>query len=190
MAAGASEEDGKSITDEDNPKLRSGVEYPRHNTPPLSLPSSSFVPPAPPTSRKMSPPPSPAGNKTNPNANQHAGTNPQTLGQGTNPQTQGQGTLAQTSRSGNVQIPSTQQTSATIKVMPSGASVREFTYSDADYSARNFIELCENVMRNSGIHGPVDKIAPVSARVIQGSEACKRTRFAHSSGCVGITDLL
>ncbi len=62
LAAGASEKDGKSVTDEDYLKIRSGVEYPRHNTPPPSLPPSSFVPPAPHTSVKMSSPPSPLGN--------------------------------------------------------------------------------------------------------------------------------
>ncbi len=85
LAAGASEEEGKTVTDEDYLKSRSGVEYPCHNTPPPSLPFSSFVPPASHTSVKISFPPSPLGNKTNPNAKQHAGTNPQTQGQGTNP---------------------------------------------------------------------------------------------------------
>ncbi len=57
--------------------------------------------------------------------------------------------------------------------MPSDASVREFIHSDPDFSAHEFLELCENVMRNSGITGERDKIAFVRARVKQGSEASK-----------------
>ena len=77
------------------------------------------------------------------------------------------------------QTPSTTSpTVAPIKVMPSGASVREFTMIDTDYTAHDFIRLCENVMRNSSITSDADKIAFISARVKQGSEASKMMRIS------------
>ncbi len=47
--------------------------------------------------------------------------------------------------------PPPQPFASTIKVLPTAASVREFTGSDPDYSAREFIHSCEDVMANSCI---------------------------------------
>ena len=76
--------------------------------------------------------------------------------------------------------PPQQQVSALapIKVIPSDASVREFTYQDDDYNARDFIDMCEFNMRNSGTTADADKIAFVCARVKNGSEASNMMRVS------------
>ena len=130
----------------------------RHNKYPRCKPSSP--PPSPPSSRK--PPASPTPTSMNP-TNQHApGLPPQ--------HSSVSGALGAT--------PAAIQTGATIKVMPSEASVREFTATDDDYSARDFVTLCENTMRNSSVTSDVDKIAFVSSRIKQGSEASRRMRVS------------
>ena len=78
----------------------------------------------------------------------------------------------------NLHPPYIPSTAPPIKVMPSGASVREFSMTDSDYTAHDFIRLCENVMRNISITTDADKIAFVSARVKQGSEASKMMRIS------------
>ncbi len=70
------------------------------------------------------------------------------------------------------------QASVPIKVMPSDASVREFTSTEADFTAKDFVRLCENIMHNSSVTTDVDKINFVCARVKPGSEAFKRMRVS------------
>ena len=81
--------------------------------------------------------------------------------------------------SGTPPPPGAPQVSAPIKVMPSGASVREFSHEEGDdYSARDFIQLCENVMRNCSISEPADKIAFVQSRIKYGSDASQLMRVS------------
>jgi len=58
-----------------------------------------------------------------------------------------------------------------IKVLPTTATVREFTGTDSDYSAREFINLCEDVMANAFITEGSDKISFVRSKLQQGSRA-------------------
>ena len=121
---------------------RSGTQYPRPIPPSLSGDNLPVSTP------------STSMNNLGTNPDPNAGHNPTSQGSGAAPP------------------PAPPQVSAPIKVMPSGASVREFTHEDGDdYNARDFIQLCENVMRNSSITDPADKIAFVQARVKHGSEA-------------------
>ncbi len=63
-------------------------------------------------------------------------------------------------------------TTNTVKLIPTTASVRAFSGSDADYSAREFIRLCEDVMTNSYVTENADKIAFIRSRLQPGSHAC------------------
>ncbi len=103
------------------------------------------------------------------NANQQANQQDQTLGSGSQTQP-----LCGT---GPPAVPA-MQASAPIKVMPSDESVREFTSTEADFTAKDFVRLCENVMHNSSITTDVDKINLVCARIKPGSEAFKRMRVS------------
>ncbi len=62
-------------------------------------------------------------------------------------------------------------TNAPIKLLQTSVSVRAFTGTEGDYSARDFIEHCENVMRNSCIVEDADKSAFVRSRLEPGSPA-------------------
>ena len=131
---------------------RSGQQYPR---------------PIPPSSSGINPATNPSPSTVFPSMTD-AGTN--TGNMGNTPNLQG---------SGAPPTLSAPQVSAPIKVMPSGASVREFTYDDGDdYTARDFIQLSENVMRNSSINEPADKIAFVQSRIKYGSEASQLMRVS------------
>lgn len=138
--------------------LRSGNTYPRSGTPSPLPPSSPNIP-APPPLPPALPKPTPA-----------LPTSRSMSTPGTNT-----GPLGQSTAVGAQTLP---QISGPIRVVPSDAGVREFTYEDDDYTARDFIELCENVMTHVGTTGDVDKIAFVRARVKQGSEASKNMRVS------------
>ena len=68
------------------------------------------------------------------------------------------------------------QATRPIKLLPTSASIREFSGTDSNYSAREYIELCEMVMRNSSITEDGDKIAFIRARLQPGSLASWRQR--------------
>lgn len=63
------------------------------------------------------------------------------------------------------------QAAKPIKLLPTSAAVREFTGTDSDYSAREYVELCEMVMRNAGITEEGDKIAFLRGHLQAGSLA-------------------
>ena len=111
----------------------------------------STPPPLPPT--KL-PQPQPSTSLKQHNMNNQT-TNPNTMGGGTH-------------------LPLTSQLySSPIKVLPTAATVREYTSTDPDYSAREFINLCEDVMNNSSIVEPADQISFVRSNIRQGSVAAK-----------------
>ncbi len=168
-AAAAAQREGKSVKDEGILTLRGVNKYSRPSTPCSSTSGSrhsSSSPPPTPQPRKMH---DPLAGEEGANANKHGNMQGQTSGQGT-----------QTQPPGGTGAPATPevQASAPIKVMPSDASVREFTSTEDDYSAKDFIKLCENVMHNSSVTTDVDKIAFVSARIKPGSKAFKRMRVS------------
>ena len=146
LIEGAIGGEGESVSEEDLRRLRSGKTYKRSDTP--SPPPSSD-----PQSYGSSPPKGLAAPPVPPVSDQITMPNKLPLGGGSAP------------------TPSPTPASGLIKVMPSGASVREYTSTDADYRAIDFVELAEDVMRNSGITDPADKIAFVRSRIKQGSEA-------------------
>ena len=49
-------------------------------------------------------------------------------------------------------------TTAHIKVLPTSASIRQFSGQDADYSAFEFLSLCEDVMKGSNLVSEEDKM--------------------------------
>ncbi len=59
----------------------------------------------------------------------------------------------------NKQESTAKMATSTIKLLPTSVSVRAFSGTDADYSARNFIRQCEDVMTNSFVTDDGDKIA-------------------------------
>ncbi len=74
-------------------------------------------------------------------------------------------------------IPTTTSTTTTtatpvpIRVLPTSFSVREFNAEDADYSAQEFITLCEDVMKGSTVTSDEDRISFVCSRLAPGSRA-------------------
>ena len=85
-------------------------------------------------------------------------------GGGQTPTTSG-GAAGGTNSSSVVQAP--------IKVLHTPSVVREFSNEDPDFPASEFIGLCEDVMQNSSITDPVDKIAFVRSNVKPGSPASR-----------------
>ena len=63
------------------------------------------------------------------------------------------------------------QAAKPIKLLPTSASIREFSGTDSDYSAREYVELCEMVMRNACITEDGDKIAFLRGHLQAGSLA-------------------
>ena len=60
---------------------------------------------------------------------------------------------------------------STFKVLPTEASIRPFAGGEEDYSAFQFMTICEDVMRNSDISRPADQISFVRSRIQPGSQA-------------------
>jgi len=58
-----------------------------------------------------------------------------------------------------------------IKLLPTSASIREFSGTEPGFSAREYINLCEDVMGNSCVTEPGDKISFVRSRLQPGSRA-------------------
>ncbi len=61
----------------------------------------------------------------------------------------------------------------TIKLLPTSASMRAFSGSDPDSDVRKFLHLCEDVMTNSCVTDPSDKIAFVRSRLQPRTRPCK-----------------
>ncbi len=72
----------------------------------------------------------------------------------------------------NKQESTAKMATSTIKLLPTSASVRAFSGTDADYSARDFIRQCNDVITNSFVTANGDKIAFVRSRLQPGSRAC------------------
>ncbi len=64
-----------------------------------------------------------------------------------------------------------QAAAAPIRVIPTNISVRQFSGSDADYTARQFLDLCEAATVNSCITEDHDKIAFIRLHLLPGSRA-------------------
>ena len=62
-------------------------------------------------------------------------------------------------------------TNAPIRVLPTSASVRQFSGQDADYSAYEFLSLCEDVMKGSNVVTDDDKMSFIRSRLVPGSRA-------------------
>ncbi|RUM27773.1 MAG: hypothetical protein DSY32_05095 [Aquifex sp.] len=61
--------------------------------------------------------------------------------------------------------------STPIKILPTSASVRQFSGTESDYSAQEFITLCEDVIQGSNVVTDQDKIAFIRSRLVTGSRA-------------------
>ncbi len=57
------------------------------------------------------------------------------------------------------------------RVIPTHINIRQFSGSDAGYTARPFLDLCEAVIVNSSMTEDYDKIAFMRSRLLQGSRA-------------------
>ena len=68
--------------------------------------------------------------------------------------------------------PTTPQTS-TFKLLSTNASICEFSGAEPDYTAQEYIILCEDVMNNSDVKDEGDKISFVRSR-LQPSSAASR----------------
>jgi len=105
--------------------------------------------------RVSTPPPLPSPSATNdPSASMSLPNNPVTTTAGGVPPSQ-----------------SSQLFTSPIKVLPTTATVREFNGTDSDYTAREFINLCEDVMANAFITEESDKISFIRSKLQQGSRA-------------------
>ena len=63
-----------------------------------------------------------------------------------------------------------------IKFLPVVAGVRNYSGSDSEHSARDYVEQCEDVMRNSGVTADADKISFLRAHLQVGSPAAHAMR--------------
>ncbi len=75
----------------------------------------------------------------------------------------------------------------TIKLLPTSASVRAGLGIEVDYSAREFIRQCEDVISNSFVTDDEDIIAFVRSRLQPGSRACNLMQASLSPRKVKIT---
>ncbi len=62
-----------------------------------------------------------------------------------------------------------------VRIIPSHTSIRQFSGSETDYTARQFLDLCESAMINSSITEDHDKIAFIRSRLMPGSRALNLT---------------
>ncbi len=72
---------------------------------------------------------------------------------------------------------------APIRVIPTHISIRQFSGSGADYTARQFLDLCEAAIVNSSITEDHDKIAFIRSRLLPGSRALlmmQSSAFTHT----------
>jgi len=58
-----------------------------------------------------------------------------------------------------------------IKILPTSTSVRQFSGTETDYSAQEFITLCEDVIQGSNVVTDQEVIAFVRSRLVLGSRA-------------------
>ncbi len=58
-----------------------------------------------------------------------------------------------------------------IKIIPTTVSICPFSGTDNDFSAREFITLCEDVIKGSSIAEDTDKISFIPSRLVHGSRA-------------------
>ncbi len=72
---------------------------------------------------------------------------------------------------------------APICVIPTHISIRQFPGSDADYTAMQFLDLCEAAIVNSSITEDHDKIVSIRLRLLPGSRALimmQSSAFTHT----------
>ncbi len=72
---------------------------------------------------------------------------------------------------------------APIRVIPTHLSIRQFSGSDADYTARQFLDICEAAIVNSFITKDYDKIAFIRSRLLPRSRALlmmQSSAFTHT----------
>ena len=77
--------------------------------------------------------------------------------------------MTNTDPSGNTNL--TPQQTSTFKLLPTSASMHVFSGSDLGYTAREYISLCEDVMKNSDINDKGDQISFVRSCLQLGSRA-------------------
>ncbi|XP_050709962.1 uncharacterized protein LOC126994714 [Eriocheir sinensis] len=74
-----------------------------------------------------------------------------------------------------------------IRVIPTHASIRQFSGGETDFSARQFLDLCESAIVNSSITEDHDKIAFIRSRLLPGSRALNLMQSsAFASGDIGV----
>ncbi len=81
-----------------------------------------------------------------------------------------------TSNDGQAQSSTTHRERSPIRVIPTPTRIREFSGSDKDYTAGEFITLCEDAINNSCLHSDKDKISFVRSRLVPGSRALLLTQ--------------
>ncbi len=72
---------------------------------------------------------------------------------------------------GNTMTTNPSMTTTTIKLLPTSAAVRLFSGNQSDYSTRQFIFQCEDVLNSLFVLDPADKISFVRSRLESGSAA-------------------
>ncbi len=74
-----------------------------------------------------------------------------------------------------------------IRIIPSHTSIRQFSGSETDYTARQFLDLCESAIINSSITEYHDKIAFIRSRLMPGSRALNLMQSsAFAAGDIGV----
>ncbi len=66
---------------------------------------------------------------------------------------------------------STQVVHSAVRVIPTHISIRQFSGSETDYTARQFLDLCEAAVINSSITENHDKITFLRSHLLPGSRA-------------------
>ncbi len=74
-----------------------------------------------------------------------------------------------------------------IRIIPSHTSIRQFSGSETEYTARQFLDLCESAIINSSITEDHDKIAFIRSRLMSGSRALNLMQSsAFAAGDIGV----
>ena len=68
-----------------------------------------------------------------------------------------------------------------IRILPITAAVRPFSGDETDYSATQFVRLCEDSMVNSSVNEDTDKIAFLKSHLQPGSRACSLIQASAST---------
>ncbi len=87
----------------------------------------------------------------------------------------------------NTPAPHLQYHQTSIRVIPNNASIRQFGWTKTDFSARQFLDLCESAIVNSSITKDYDKIAFIQSRLFPSSRALNLMQsLAFAAGDIGV----